>query len=105
MASELIIRSVEEADALMLLVRASAARARDWMSTQTEDPLEMLRRIKFEPVGFHPIEDRPLNFIEQINQTWTFAVPTSVLCTLSGIPKRYHAAASARSTGGIDPPP
>ncbi len=74
MASELIVRSVEEADALMLLMRASAARARDWMSTQTEDPLEMLRRIKFEPVGFHPIEDRPLNFIEQINQTWTFAV-------------------------------
>ncbi|MES0038623.1 hypothetical protein NKJ74_25730 [Mesorhizobium sp. M0046] len=34
----------------------------------------MLRQIKFEPVAFHSIEDRALNFIEQINQTWTFAV-------------------------------
>jgi hypothetical protein len=30
--------------------------------------------MKFDPIGCHPIEDRPLNFIEQINQTWTFAV-------------------------------
>jgi hypothetical protein len=30
--------------------------------------------MKFEQVGFHPLEDRPLNIIEQINQTWTFAV-------------------------------
>lgn len=74
MAPALIVRSPEEADDLMAVVRASAVRARDWMSTQTGDPLDMLRRIKFEPIGFHPIEDRPLNFIEQINQTWTFAV-------------------------------
>ncbi|MDX8494638.1 hypothetical protein RFN29_23995 [Mesorhizobium sp. VK22B] len=30
--------------------------------------------MKFEPVGFHPLEDRALNIIEQINQTWAFAV-------------------------------
>jgi hypothetical protein len=30
--------------------------------------------MKFEAVGFHPIEDRPLNFVEQINQTWTYVV-------------------------------
>jgi hypothetical protein len=74
MAPLLIVRTTEEADQLMAVVRTSAARARGWMSAQTGDPLETLRRIKFEPVGFHPIEDRPLNFIEQINQTWTFAV-------------------------------
>lgn len=34
----------------------------------------MLRRMKFEAIGFHPIEDRPLNLVEQINQTWTYAV-------------------------------
>ncbi|OJU31185.1 MAG: hypothetical protein BGN89_17505, partial [Alphaproteobacteria bacterium 64-6] len=28
----------------------------------------------FDLIGFHPIEDRPLNLIEQINQTWTYAV-------------------------------
>lgn len=74
MASALTVRSPEEADELMAAVRTSAARAHDWMSAQSGDPLDMLRRIKFEPIGFHPIEDRPLNFIEQINQTWTFAV-------------------------------
>jgi hypothetical protein len=29
-------------------------------------------RLKFEPVGVHPVEDRPLNLIEQINQTFTY---------------------------------
>jgi hypothetical protein len=28
-----------------------------------------MRRLKFETVGSHPVEDRPLNAIEQINQT------------------------------------
>ncbi|MER8565080.1 hypothetical protein NKH85_07250 [Mesorhizobium sp. M0924] len=74
MAPALTVRTPEEADELMAAVRISAARARDWMSAQTGDPLDMLRRIKFDPIGFHPTEDRPLNFIEQINQTWTFAV-------------------------------
>lgn len=30
--------------------------------------------MKFELVGFHPVEDRPLNGVEQINQTWTYFV-------------------------------
>ena len=28
--------------------------------------------MKFDTFGRHPIEDRPLNLVEQINQTWTF---------------------------------
>jgi hypothetical protein len=36
------------------------------------DPLNALARVKFEQVGFHPIQDRSLNFIEQLNQTFTF---------------------------------
>ena len=58
----------------MARIRASAARVHDWIGTQTGDPLEMLRHMKFDPVGFHPVEDRPLNLVEQINQTWTYAV-------------------------------
>jgi hypothetical protein len=30
--------------------------------------------MKFEQIGFHPVEDRSLNLVEQINQTWTFVV-------------------------------
>lgn len=74
MTSNIVIRSAAEADGLMAIVRDSAARARDWIAGQTGDPLDLLRRMKFDPIGFHPLEDRPLNLIEQINQTWTFAV-------------------------------
>jgi len=58
----------------MDLVRASAKRAQAWIAEQSGDPLDLLRSMKFEPVGFHPLEDRALNIIEQINQTWTYAV-------------------------------
>lgn len=68
------IRCIDDADRLMALIRGSAARVHDWVAAQTGDPLEMLRRMKFNPVGFHPVEDRPLNLVEQINQTWTYAV-------------------------------
>src|SRR5206468_2049122 len=37
-------------------------------------PIEALRRIKFEKIGLHPIDGRSLNFIEQVNQTFTFLV-------------------------------
>jgi hypothetical protein len=70
----LTIHSHDDAAQLMEVVRASARRVRDWMASQTGDPLETLRKMKFEPVGFHPVEDRPLNFVEQVNQTWSFAV-------------------------------
>jgi hypothetical protein len=69
-----VIRTGADADALMERIRASARRAHDWVAAQSGDPLDMLRRMKFEQVGFHPVEDRMLNLVEQINQTWTFAV-------------------------------
>ena len=37
-------------------------------------PLEILASVKFDPIGRHPLEDRPLNFIEQVNQTFTYWV-------------------------------
>lgn len=30
--------------------------------------------MKFEAVGFHPSMGHPINLIEQLNQTWTYAV-------------------------------
>lgn len=71
---DIVIRTTEEADDLMAIVRASAARDQEWIAAQSGDPLALLRRMKFDPIGFHPLEDRPLNLIEQINQTWSFAV-------------------------------
>ncbi len=69
----LTVDTVDDADRLMARVRAAADYAQEWLITHTGDPLAMLRAIKFEPVGFHPIDRRPINLVEQINQTWTFA--------------------------------
>jgi hypothetical protein len=72
--SVLTVRTIADVEHHMAKLRASALRVRDWVAMQSGDPLDLLRNMKFDPVGFHPIEDRPLNFVEQINQTWTFAV-------------------------------
>jgi hypothetical protein len=68
----LIVRTTEDAELLIAKVREAAAYAREWIFEQTGDPLDLLRQVKFDPVGFHPISHGPLNFIEQVNQTWTF---------------------------------
>jgi hypothetical protein len=72
--SYLTIRTDADIDNYMALVRGSAARAREWIIAHDGDALDLLRQMKFHPVGFHPVEDRSLNLIEQLNQTWTYAV-------------------------------
>jgi hypothetical protein len=71
------IRTTKDADRLIETIRVSARRAHDWIAAQNGDPLDMLKRMKFEPVGFHPVDDRALNVVEQINQTWTYFVAAS----------------------------
>jgi hypothetical protein len=68
------VQTVADVDRYMDLLRASARRAQERIVAQPGDPLDLLRRMKFEAVGCHPIEDRALNIVEQINQTWTFVV-------------------------------
>jgi len=36
------------------------------------DPIEALARLKFSEFGWHPLENRALNLIEQVNQTFTY---------------------------------
>lgn len=55
-------------------LHASAQHTRDWIVANSDDPLLLLRALKFEEVGLHPVENRPLNVIEQLNQTFTYAV-------------------------------
>jgi hypothetical protein len=41
--------------------------------SETRNDLDFLERIKFEPIGLDPLDtQRPLNLIEQINQTFTY---------------------------------
>jgi hypothetical protein len=44
---------------------------------------DLLRRMKFDPVGYHPIEGQPLNFVEQINQTCPLRLPWAPLGSCS----------------------
>jgi hypothetical protein len=53
---------------------AAADHIKQWLTNHRGNPVNLLHEIKFEPIGRHPVEDRPLNLIEQINQFWTYAV-------------------------------
>jgi hypothetical protein len=68
----MLVRTQEDIDHYVGLVRKAAEDARAWIAKQTGDSLAMLRQMKFETVGYHPIDGRPLNLVEQINQTWTY---------------------------------
>lgn len=66
--------NTSDIDRYMDQVRDAAARIQKWIAGQDGDTLLLMRRMKFETGGFHPILGHPLNIIEQINQTWTFVV-------------------------------
>ena len=70
----MLVRSVDDVDSYLTKIRKSAADVCDWMTAQTGSPIDRLQRMKFEPIGYHPIENHALNLAEQIYQTWTFAV-------------------------------
>jgi len=58
----------------MARLREAATAVQCWIAGERGDPLNLLRKMKFEQIGRHPVEDRSLNLIEQVNQTWTYAV-------------------------------
>lgn len=67
-----LITSAAQADESTVLVKASATRLQAWLTSFEGDGIGLLRALKFEEVGFHPLEDRALNAIEQVNQIWTY---------------------------------
>ena len=101
----LTVRSLADIERHLLLVREAAAHAQAWVAKQTGDPLDLLRRMKFEPVGRHPIDGRPLNLVEQLNQTWTFAVALAAarqLLTLHPEAGGYRLAPGAHASIPLD---
>src|SRR5438270_442583 len=44
------VRTVDDVDRHLAAIRASAARVQSWIAAQSGDPLDLLRRMKFEPV-------------------------------------------------------
>jgi len=74
MNDQITLRKVEDIDALIEDLRSSAEEAQLKLAEISEyaTPLELLYRIKFDQIGFDPLnQQRSLNLIEQVNQTFT----------------------------------
>lgn len=71
-----ILESEEQVQLLRASVREAVERAAATMRELLENQSAMvaLARMKFEELGFHPLEERRLNLIEQVNQTFTYLV-------------------------------
>lgn len=69
----MIITDIVEIDLHIATIEASTKRAIEGIAALA-NPKEALRQMKFEAIGRHPIEDRALNFVEQINQTFSYLV-------------------------------
>lgn len=71
------IATIEQLDQYVRTVHAAAertVRALRAILTSERDSLQILRLMKFSEIGHHPIDDRSLNVIEQVNQTFTYLV-------------------------------
>jgi len=78
----IIVKTTAEINPLLGRVRAAAARTAQALArlmAEEPDGLQVLRRLKFTEMAWHPIDDRPLNLVEQINQTWPYLVTLKAL--------------------------
>lgn len=69
--------SIRELDQAVQSVRAAVertVRALRGLLANESDSLQLLRLMKFTELGYHPGEDRSLNLIKQVNQTFTYLV-------------------------------
>lgn len=67
------ISSIADIEAQFERIKTAATKTQLWLRAHDGEPLELLRALKFEAVGSHPVGDHALNCIEQINQTFTYA--------------------------------
>ena len=74
MGQHFTVRSKREIDAHLSAIHSSAERTHHWIKKHSGSPMELLRAIKFDPVGIHPFAGHALNVIEQVNQTATYLV-------------------------------
>ena len=68
------VTSLTEVDALEARIRDAADKASTALRALADRGLPHLHRLRFEPIGSHPLHGHPLNIVEQINQTFTCLV-------------------------------
>jgi hypothetical protein len=67
-----LVRTHEEIDHHLGEVAAAAEALAVHLRRADRLPLDLLRALKFEAIGRHPIDGHALNAVEQVNQTWTY---------------------------------
>ncbi len=76
------IHSLAEVEALVGQVRAAADRSAQAVRRLIDaepDGIEVLRQMKLTEMAWQPLGEKPLNLVEQINQTWTCWVSLKAL--------------------------
>lgn len=72
----MIVYNAAEIDGHLATIAVSTKRVIEALAALT-NPADALRQMKFGKTGRHPIEDRALNVVEQINQTFSYLVALS----------------------------
>lgn len=65
------VRNLSKLQSLQKQVHEATRATRTSLATLDANPLEALHTLRFEKVGYHPLEERRLNLVEQLNQTFT----------------------------------
>jgi hypothetical protein len=66
------IRHEDELEKLESIVRQASEKSKRVLLEKAGESIDLLWSMKFEEVGHHPLENRRLNLIEQVNQTFTY---------------------------------
>jgi|SRR5713101_6593010 len=69
---QMSVRTSADVDQYLARVIASTRRTQERIAALDINSLKLFRLMKFEAFGFHPIDAREINLIEQINQTWSY---------------------------------
>ena len=80
-----IVRSTADAEAMRAQILTGAALTAGWLRSFAGEPIELLRALRFEPVGHDPLTNEPLNVVEQLNQTFTILVSLRAAESLIGM--------------------
>jgi hypothetical protein len=67
-----VVQNLSELEVYERKIDDAARRSIESLFQSTERGVRLLERIKYERIGWHPLEVRRLNLIEQVNQTFTY---------------------------------
>lgn len=102
---QLFVRDTADIERHLECVRRASERTQAWLRSHEGDATALLRAMKFEPIGCHPLAGHALNAIEQINQTFTYLVAIEATRTLLELHPEaggFHLAPGAHASIELD---